>query len=125
MKRLVTPIVAFLLGGGIASAAWGLYFFKTQTDWATAAVSVREGDAHFGEMVLDYIDAPDKQKAARLNFTSTNMVAGFLNAVDMCERHFSYVHAKSRFSAEYQRYQTFLDEREARLRLPLNSNNPP
>ena len=118
MKRLVSLIAAFLIGGVAASVGWGIYSFNKQTEFVTAVMSSHEGKARMGELILNYIDEPDRGKATRLNLIATNMVSGFLNGIDMCEEQYPYLHTKRRYSSEYQHYQRFLLERNSSATTP-------
>jgi len=116
MRRVFPILAAFLVGGVVASVPWGIYALHRQIEFVGNAAATLDGQAHAGEQILGYLDEPEPQKAARLAFMASNMVACFPSGIDMCEEQYPFFHVKRSWSSDYNRYQQFLRERHERWR---------
>ncbi|MSU59100.1 MAG: hypothetical protein EXS35_13200 [Pedosphaera sp.] len=114
MKRWTPIAIAFFAGALVASVAWGVYVVRYHIEFVAGATGSLHAQAGAGEQILKYLDDPQPQKASRLAFMASNMVAGFSVGVEMCEDHYPYLHVKQRWSAESRRLDEFLRERQTR-----------
>ncbi|HTV41758.1 MAG TPA: hypothetical protein VMF08_14345 [Candidatus Sulfotelmatobacter sp.] len=108
-------VLAFLAGAVIASAVWGYYLVKCQVELATTTLELSAEQAHISERILNYLDNRNPIDARKLSFSATNHLEGFPSDVDYWDKRYPYMDIKRHFARTSESFQTFLQERQARL----------
>jgi hypothetical protein len=104
-------LISFLAGATLASFAWGGYLLWHQFFFDVPMIMFRAQEpAEAGERILEYLDDPQPQRAARVRFMATNLVVGASVAVDDVASRYPYLPVTRFWARRMSRYDNYMHE---------------